>query len=134
VHTLGGVVKPGAEILGIVPEGDKLIVEAEVQPIDIDVVHEGLAAEVQFSAFNMRSTPSLPGKVTHVSADSVQSADPRFPPYYRARVEIDPEHADDLKLYPGMPAEVFILTGQGTVLDYVLRPIEDAIRRGLREQ
>jgi len=82
----------------------------------------------------MRSTPTLPGRVTHVSADSFQPTDPRMQPYYRARVEIDPEHIDDLQLYPGMPAEVFILTGEGTALEYVLKPIEDAIKRGLREQ
>jgi multidrug efflux pump subunit AcrA (membrane-fusion protein) len=82
----------------------------------------------------MRSTPTLPGTLTHVSADSFQPSDPRLPPYYRARVEIEPEHIDDLQLYPGMPAEVFILTGRGTTLDYVLKPVEDAIRRGLREQ
>jgi HlyD family type I secretion membrane fusion protein len=133
VHTVEGVIGAGERILDIVPKNDTLIVETRVRPADIDIVYEGLNAEVRLTAFNMRTTPALPGKLTHISADSFPGTDGSAP-YYRARVEIDPAHISDLELYPGMPAEVFLLTGERTVLSYLVRPIEDSIRRGLREE
>ena len=131
VHTVGGVIRPGGDILDIVPEGDVLVVEARVRPEDIDIVHEGLEAEVLLTAFNRRTTPALPGFVTRVSADSFADDTGTF---YRIRVEIDPQHITDLELYPGMPAEVYLLTGQQTALAYLLKPIEDSLRRGLLEE
>ena len=133
MHTIGGVIKGGNRILDIVPKGDALVIEANVRPIDIDVVHEGLSADVRLTAFNRRNTHALPGTVTRVSADSFtdQSAGQT---YYKVRVEIDPEHINDLELYPGMPAEVYLLTGERTALDYILKPIEDSFRRGLLEE
>jgi HlyD family type I secretion membrane fusion protein len=131
VHTVGGVIRSGSDILDIVPEGDVLVVEARVRPEDIDIVHEGLEAEVLLTAFNRRTTPALPGSVTRVSADSFMDDAGTF---YRIRVEIDPQHITDLDLYPGMPAEVYLLTGQQTALAYLLKPIEDSLRRGLLEE
>jgi HlyD family type I secretion membrane fusion protein len=131
VHTVGGVIQSGKPILDIVPRGDVLVVEANVQPQDIDIVHEGLDAEVLLTAFNRRNTPALPGKVTRVSAYSFGDDSGAF---YRIRVEIDPQHTSDLQLYPGMPAEVYLLVGKQTALDYVLKPIEASLRRGLLEE
>jgi HlyD family type I secretion membrane fusion protein len=133
IHTIGGVIRGGSAILNIVPADDVLVVEANLRPQDIDVVHEGMPAEVRLTAFNRRSTPMLPGLVTRVSADSLtdQSGNQSF---YRVRVEIDPEHVGDLALYPGMPAEVYLLTGERTALNYLMKPIEDSIRRALLEQ
>lgn len=133
VHTIGGVIKAGNRILDIVPRDDVLVIEANVRPEDIDIVHEGLSADVRLTAFNRRTTPTLPGLVTRVSADSFSDQSAGVA-YYRVRVEIDPEHVTDLELYPGMPAEVYLLTGERTALSYFIKPIEDSIRRGLLEE
>jgi HlyD family secretion protein len=111
VHTLGGVIKDGATILEIVPKNDKLIVEARVRTDDIDVVHKDLPAEVRFSALNMRTTPVLHGKVTRVSADRFVDAQ-RGDAYYSVQVEVEPKNVAGLNLYPGMSAEVYIITGE----------------------
>lgn len=133
IHTVGGVIRGGNRILDIVPMDDALVIEANVKPEDIDIVHEGLAADVRLTAFSRRDTPTLPGKVTRVSADSFVD-DNSGKAYYRLRVEIDPEHVTDLELQPGMPAEVYLLTGERTALNYVMKPIMDNIRRGLLEE
>ena len=136
VHTLGGVIRAGAPILDIVPKDDKMIVEARVRPEDIDQVHKGLPAEVRFTSFNSRSTPVFPGTVSRVSAD--RFTDPNRgaagAAYYVAQVEIDPKHVSNLKLQPGMPAEVHIVTGERTALDYITKPIRDQIHRGMLEK
>ncbi len=133
IHTVGGVIKGGDRILDIVPRDDVLVVEANVRLEDIDIVHAGQAADVRLTAFNRRTSPTLPGTVTRVSADSFVDPSAQLS-YYRVRVEIDPEHITDLELYPGMPAEVYLLTGERTALAYFLKPIEDSIRRGLLEE
>jgi HlyD family type I secretion membrane fusion protein len=133
VHTLGGVVKPGSAILDIVPKDDKMIVEARVRPEEIDQVHKGLLAEVRFTAFSSRSTPVFPGKVSRVSAD--RFTDPaRGLAYYLAQIEIDPKQVSKLTLQPGMPAEVHIVTGERTALDYITKPIWDQVQRGMLEK
>jgi HlyD family type I secretion membrane fusion protein len=133
VHTIGGVIKPGETILDIVPKDDKLIVEAKVRPDDIDVVHKGLPAEIRFTALNWRTTPILPGTVTRISADRFTDAKTGLP-YYLAQVEVDPRKMPKLTLQPGMPAEVFIITGERTTLDYLLKPIRDQLHRGMLEE
>lgn len=132
VHTVGGVIPPRATILEIVPRNDKLVIEATVRPADIDIVHEGLQAEVRLTAFNRRTTPALPGRLTRLSADRFATSDGTA--FYRAVVEIDPKHTRDLDLYPGMPAEVYLLTGKRTMLEYLIKPIQDSMRRGLIEK
>ena len=133
VHTLGGVIRPGAAILDIVPKDDKMIVEARVRPEDIDVVHKGLPAEVRFTSFNSRTTPVFPGKVSRVSAD--RFTDPnRGVAYYVAQVEIDPKNVSVLTLQPGMPAEVHIVTGERTALNYITKPILNQMNRGMLEK
>jgi len=136
-HTIGGVIPPGAEILSIVPQNDELIIEAQVTPIDIDVVHKGLPAKVNLSAFKMRSVPTLKGEVTYVSAD--RFVDERTGiGFYKARVKIDKEMMSNLnkkiELYPGMPASVMIVTGSKTLLSYLLDPITDNFSKAFREQ
>lgn len=132
VHTVGGVIKPGATILDIVPKDDVMTVEARVRPEDIDVVHKGLPAEIRFTAFNTRTTPVFPGIVSRVSAD--RFIDPSHgSAYYVAQIEIDPRHVSNLVLQPGMPAEVHIVTGERTALDYIIKPIKDQIGRGMLE-
>jgi HlyD family type I secretion membrane fusion protein len=135
VHTTGGVLNPGEPLLDIVPRDDTLLIEARIDPLDIDVVRVGLPATVRLTAFRARHILPLSASVTHVSADSF--TDERTgAPYYVARVTIDAaeqQKVKDLELYPGMPAEVMITTGERTALDYALRPVFDSFGRAFRE-
>ncbi len=139
VHTIGGVIAPGAAIMDIVPQNDKLIIETKVQLQDIDVVHTGLLARVRLTAYKTRKVPTIDGSVVNVSADSFTN-EHTGEQYYIARVEIDSDELDKLdeldnvKLYPGMPAEVQIITGRRTFLSYLLTPITDSVNNALREQ
>jgi HlyD family type I secretion membrane fusion protein len=135
-RTPGGVIAPRLDIMDIVADGDPLIVEVQINPSDVDVVHPGLPAEVRFTAFNYRTTPLIIGKVVHVSAD--RFADEKTGrPYFLGKVEVPPEalaKTGELSLQPGMPAEVYIVTGTHTPLDYLLKPMKDAVHRAWREE
>lgn len=134
--TIGGVVQPGEPILEIVPDEDDLIIEAEVSPLDIDVVHPGLEAEVRFTALSFRRTPSVTGEVIYVSADRIVDEASRQS-FYAARVRIGAKQLESvpgLKLHPGMPVDVLIKTGERTVLNSVLAPVVDSMARSFREQ
>jgi HlyD family secretion protein/epimerase transport system membrane fusion protein len=135
-HTLGGVVEPGGAILDLVPQDDSLIIEARVNPADIDVVHEGLPARVALIAYKSRTTPQLNGTVRQVSADTL--TDERTGErYFVARIEIDREELarlDGIRLAAGMPAEAFIETGRRTLLEYLIQPLTDSFRRAFREE
>ena len=137
VHTIGGVVRPGEPIMDIVPNREKLVVEAKVSPIDIDIVHKGLVAKVQLTAFKARITPYLTGRVTRVSADIVTDQASKES-YYLARIEIDKGEIDKLpksqKLYPGMPAQVMIITEKLTPWQYFVKPITESFDKAFREQ
>jgi epimerase transport system membrane fusion protein len=139
VHTLGAVVPPGGHILDIVPQGEKLILEARVSPLDIDRVKLGQTAEVRFTAFKTRETPRLEGKLIALSADRLaDDRNPEVPPYYLARVEVTAQGLKDLanqhlELVPGMPAEVLIHTGERTLLQYLSRPLTDTFARSFIE-
>jgi HlyD family secretion protein len=136
VHTVGGVVAAGAMIMLIVPEADKLIVEAKVQPQDIDQVHIGQLAVLRFTSFNSRTTPELNGDVSVVSADTTQ--DQRTgASYYTVRISVTPAEIaklGEVKLVPGMPVEVFVQTTVRTVVSYFVRPFHDQIARVFREK
>ena len=135
VVTRGGVVGPGEPLMDIVPTGDQLVIETRVEPMDIDVVHPDLPAQVRLTAFSHLTTPTLSGKVLQVSADSL--VDERTgAPFYEARIALDPEQSAlrGLVLQPGMPAEVMIVTGKRTPLDYLLNPIVNSLGRALREE
>jgi HlyD family secretion protein len=137
VHTVGGVVTPGQQIMLIVPDADKLIVEAKAQPQDIDSLRVGQSAVLRFSAFNLRTTPEINGTVTLVSADVTQDQRSGLS-YYTVRVAVTPSElarlGDDLKLVPGMPVEVFVQTNPRTILSFVVRPFHDQIVRAFRER
>ncbi len=136
VHTTDGVIAPRMPILDIVPIGDNLIVEAQVKPEDIDVVHPGLLAQARLTAYGRRTTPTVAGEVVHVSADRFVN-ERSGTAYYMARVVLDATALaalDDVELYPGMPAEVMIETGQRTAFDYLLSPITRGMERAFREQ
>jgi HlyD family secretion protein len=135
VFTSGGVIAPGAPIMDIVPKSDDLIVEARINPVDIDVVVVGLRAQVQLSAYKARRVPAIDGEVIYVSADKL--TDPKTgEPYFTARVKLDKGMLDQLpnvKLSPGMPAEVYIITGERLAIDYLISPLRDSFRRAFRE-
>ena len=139
VHTLGAVIPPGGKILDIVPQNEKLIVEARVSPLDIDRISIGQIAEVRFSAFKSRTTPKVEGKLITISADRLVDEESRDKePYYLARVEITSQGLEDLarselKLLPGMPAEVLINTGERTLLQYLMDPLSDTVARSFIE-
>lgn len=139
IHTLGAVVPPGGNLMNIVPQGENLIVEARVSPLDIDRVHVGQSAEVRFSAFKSRTTPKIDGTLISLSADRlVDEKTPNQEPYYLARVSISSEGVQslvdaDLTLLPGMPAEVLIQTGDRTMLQYLADPLKDSIARSFIE-
>jgi HlyD family secretion protein len=134
VHTAGGVIGAGAPLMDLVPRQDRLIVTARLRPEDIDVVHPGLSAEVHLVPYNQRRVPRLTGTVVHVSADRL--LDKRTDqPYYATRIRIDDGQivANDIQIVPGMPVQVFITTGRGTVALYALRPLLDSFRGAFRE-
>lgn len=137
VHTVGGVITAGQQIMLIVPEADKLIVEAKAQPQDIDQLRVGQSAVLRFSAFNTRTTPEINGTVTLVSADVTQDQRSGLS-FYTVRVAVSPEEmarlGDEIKLVPGMPVEVFVQTVPRTVFSYVVRPFHDQLMRAFRER
>lgn len=136
VHTLGQVIKPGQTLMEIVPKHEQLVIDAEISPRDIDVVHSGLIAKVTMSALQTRTTPTLIGKVTHVSADILED-EKTGEPYYKATVEISAKELKKLgkqKLYPGMPVEVMIITAKLTPWGYFVSPINRSFNRAFREQ
>jgi len=135
VHTPGGVIAAGAPLMDLVPRQDRLIVTARVRPEDIDVVRAGLDADVTLLPYNQRRVPPLRGTVMHVSADRL--LDKRTEqPYYATKIRVqDPQGSDAgaVKVIPGMPAQVFIKTGVGTVALYALKPLLDSFNRAFRE-
>jgi len=136
VHTVGGVITQGEPLMMIVPEADKLVVEAKVHPQDIDQLHLGQTAVLRFSAFNQRTTPELNGRVTMVSAD-VSVDEKKEKSWYTIRVGVPAEELSrlgDVKLVPGMPVETFVQTSPRTVMSYLIKPVHDQITRAFREK
>ena len=135
-HTIGGVIPAGQAILQIVPSKDVLIVEARLQPQDIDQVSPGQAATIRFPGFNQRTTPELNGTVRRVSADLMRDEAMQLE-FYKVRLRLEPGELDRLggrALVPGMPAEVFIQTDRRTALSYLVKPLTDQIEKAFREE
>ena len=133
--TAGSSIGAGLPILDIVPQSDKMLVEAEVRPEDIEHVHAGQRVNVRLTAYKQHKVPVLTGRLTYVSADRQEDA--KGDPFFLARAEIDPEALARLKgvsISPGMPAEVLIIGGERTAIDYFISPITDSLHRSLHEQ
>jgi HlyD family type I secretion membrane fusion protein len=134
-HTVGGVIDSGRPILDIVPDNDTLLVEARFSIKDIDVLKVGLPAQITLDAYSARTVPPMAGSLVMVSADRL--TDPATGEiYYLGRVEVSPEGndlLDDVKLVPGMQAQVMVYTGERTALDYLFDPFERSINRAFRE-
>lgn len=136
VHTVGGVISPAEILMMVVPQNDHLTVEANVMPQDIDQISLGQQAVVRFSAFNQRTTPELFGSVTRIAAELTKDPQTQAS-WYVIRIELSDEELKklkDLKLIPGMPAEVHVQTGERSVLSYFLKPLTDQFARAFREE
>jgi protease secretion system membrane fusion protein len=137
VYTQGGVVSPGFRMMDIVPSGDQLIVDGQLPVNLVDKVHAGLKVELMFSAFNTNKTPHIEGEVETVSAD--RSVDEKSGmPYYKVRVRVTPKGArmiaqHKLNIIPGMPVELFVKTGERTMMNYLLKPIFDRAQSSMSE-
>lgn len=136
VFTERAVIQPGSTLMEIVPGADRLVVQANVSPMDIEHIRPGLQAEVRFPALRQRVTPSVPGTVIQVSADAMVKSE-RDEPHYEALIMVTEQDAhklgDALTLVPGMPAEVIIATGERTALNYIVGPITDVLTHAMRE-
>ncbi len=142
VHTIGAVIQPGGRLLDIVPQDQKLIIEAQVAPIDIDRVKIGQVAEVRFSAFKTRDVPTIEGTLISVSADRIvrdsKENNEGDTAYYLARIEVSSSGLQalrdaNLELVPGMPTEVLIQTGARTLVQYLMKPLTDTFKRSFIE-
>jgi protease secretion system membrane fusion protein len=137
VFTQGGVVPAGFRMMDIVPSGDALIVEGQLPVNLVDKVQPGLKIDLMFSAFNVNRTPHIEGEVTQVSAD--RSVDERSGmPYYVVRAKVTPQGARDiarhrLDIRPGMPVELFVRTGERTMMNYLLKPVRDRMHSSMSE-
>jgi len=138
VHTEGGVIAPGSPLMDIVPQNEGLMVEAQVEPLDIDRVKPGMRAEVRFSAFARANTPVFEGEVITLSADRLIDEVTGMP-YFLARINLTPEseasldEIESLYLIPGMPAEVLIKTGDRTLFKYLAQPFSNMFARSFIE-
>lgn len=132
----GEVVPPGGAILDVVPQQEALTVEARVQPLDIDSVRADLPAKLRLVAFKQRTTPVLDGKVISISPDA-KVDDRTGQPYYLATIDVDRKELAELpgvKLYPGMPVDVTIVTGERTLLEYIVQPLVDSFSHAFVEE
>ena len=135
VHTVGGVITPGEQVMQIVPVTDDLTVEAHVAPQDIDQVTIGQHAILRLSAFNQQTTPELTGTLSRISAD-LTTDERTGTTFYIVRVKLPKTEVAKLRglaLAPGMPAEVFFPTGDRTMLSYLAKPLSDQIQKAFRE-
>jgi HlyD family type I secretion membrane fusion protein len=136
-HTIGAVVPPGGEIMNIVPQHEELIIEAKVKPQDIDNVAIGLKSKIQLTAYKGKKVPKLNGEVINISPDIVTNEQTRES-YFLARISISKKDIEKLKdkieLYPGMPAQVFIITGSRSLVSYMFTPIADSAYKAFREE
>lgn len=136
VHTVGGVVPSGQPIMNIVPEDDRLIVEAKVMPTDRDNVNVGQEARLRITPLNQRATPELRGEVVLVSADILTDNEAQEQ-YYIARISIpDSEYLKlgDKDIRPGFPVEVTFSGGKRTMLQYLAEPLSGMVRRAMKEE
>lgn len=136
VHTIGGIVRPATPLLDIVPSVSDLVIEAQVAPVDIDRIAIGKRADIRFGAFNSATTPVIEGEVSSVSADRMTN-EKTGTAYYLARVRVTEAGARTLgerKLLPGMPADVLIITGQRTLLQYLMQPARNALSQSMIEE
>ncbi len=138
VFTRGGVVSPGFRMMDVVPTGDGLVIEGQLPVNLIDKVQTGLPVEFIFSAFNAAKTPNIPGVVTVVGADRLVD-EKTGAPYFKVLAKVTPEglkemQANKMVVRPGMPVDLFVKTGERTMMSYLLKPLIDRARTSLSEE
>jgi HlyD family type I secretion membrane fusion protein len=136
VSTPGGVISAGMPLMEIVPSLDRLVIDAQVEVNDIDKVTAGQPAQVRLLAYSSRTTPTLDASVVWISADRIDR-DRTRPAYYAARLVVDETQLaalQDVRLYPGMPVEVMIVTGKRSMLSYLFAPIDRTFSRAFKER
>lgn len=136
IFTVGAVVRPGERLMDVVPQGEPLIIEAEVQVKDIANVHIGQDAKVQLSAYSNDEATPFDAQVTYVSPDRTLARTPMGEfPIYKIHVEIPQKELDNQKIEmtAGMPAVVFVTTKERTLADYLIEPLTQNFRHALRE-
>ena len=138
VNTMGGVIRPGEDLLEIVPDIKELVIEAKLKTSDIDSVTTGQMANIQLLAYSSRKTPMLTGKVIYISEDAIEDTVERGSFHYLCHIKVDKESLATLPaetlLLPGMPITAFIQTRAKTFIDFVLEPIISHARRALKEE
>ena len=136
ITTVGGVAKPGEPIMEIVPLEDKLLIESHVKPSDIAFIHAGQKAIVRLSSFDSSIYGTLDGEVTDVSPDSMTTE--KGESYYRVRVKTAQtqltKNGKTYMIIPGMQATVDIVTGEKTVLKYLIKPFAKAAQTAMTER
>ncbi|WP_295626934.1 HlyD family type I secretion periplasmic adaptor subunit [uncultured Nitrosomonas sp.] len=136
VFTEGGVIAPGSKLMDIVPSDDMLIITGQVPVHLIDKIHVDLPVDLIFSALNQKKTPNIPGTVTQVSADRLVDANSGFP-FYSIKAKVSPEGMKQLadeQIRAGMPVEIFIKTGERSLMNYLFKPILDRVHSSLSEE
>ncbi|KZL28636.1 HlyD family type I secretion periplasmic adaptor subunit [Pseudovibrio sp. Ad37] len=135
IHTIGGVIAPGEVLMQVVPREDVLVIEAQVQPIDVDQLTPNQEATIRLPSFDQRTTPELIAEVKTISPDLLE--DPKTGlSFYMAELTISEDQLDKLggkNLVPGMPVEAFIQTENRTVISYIMKPMVDQIAHAMRE-
>ena len=136
VFTTGAVVAPGFKLMDIVPVEDSLVVEGQLPVHLVDKVYPGLPVSLIFTAFNQNKTPHIPGEIVNVSADRFID-EKTGQPYYKVTSKVAPEGVKmtyNLKIRPGMPVDMFIKTGERTMMNYLLKPIFDHLKLSMSEE
>lgn len=136
VNTIGGVVQPGSDMVEVVPLEDNLLIEARIRPQDVAFLHPGQKAMVKFSAYDYTIYGGLKAKLELIGADTI--TDDKGNSFYLIQVRTDKSHlgsdAKPLLIIPGMVATVDIITGEKSVLDYLLKPVLKARSEAMRER
>ena len=138
VFTKGGVVPAGHKMMDVVPTGDALVVEGQLPVNLVDKVHPGLPVDLIFSAFNANKTPEIPGVITTVSADRFTDEKSGMP-FYRVSAKVTPEGVkliaqNKMEVRPGMPVDLFVKTGERTMMSYLLKPLFDRAKTSMTEE
>jgi HlyD family type I secretion membrane fusion protein len=135
VNSPGIVLRPGDTVYEMLPTSSDLVVEARVDPKNIDSLRIGQDARLRFVALNSRTTPEVQATLTYISADRLVDAATNQP-YYQARLRITEELPAEIsadQIYPGMPVETYFSTGERTFLEYLIKPVIDSFSRSFRE-
>jgi len=140
ITTLGGVIKPGEEVMQIIPTGDILMIEAKVKPSDVAYLKPGLHAIIKIDAYDYSIYGTIDGKLTFISPDTItEDSKSGEQIFYRVQIETDGTNFtgkpnERIEIQPGMTSTVDIITGQHSVLSYLTKPITKTLSDSMRER